>query len=261
MNRGYRRVVGLLLTAVLLAACSAMATAADSTSLDGTSWVLAGLPGRPLVAESSVTLQFADGRVSGSDGCNRYGGSYVAKGATLQLTSQLASTQMACEQEIMEQARVYLAALTGARAYRSTGDRLQLLGSDGATLATFSAVSQALAGTSWQATAINNGKQAVVGVMPGSTVTLGFGADGSARGSAGCNRYSAPYRTEGSKLTFGQAAVTRKSCADAAGVMEQEQQFLKALSTVATSRIEGDRLELRTAEGALAAILKRQAAP
>jgi hypothetical protein len=39
--------------------------------------------------------------------------------------------------------------------------------------------------------------------------------------------------------------------------MEQEQAFLNALGSVALARREGDRLELRTAGGALAAILER----
>jgi heat shock protein HslJ len=39
--------------------------------------------------------------------------------------------------------------------------------------------------------------------------------------------------------------------------MEQEQQFLKALETVATARQEADRLELRTADDALAVSLGR----
>jgi heat shock protein HslJ len=41
--------------------------------------------------------------------------------------------------------------------------------------------------------------------------------------------------------------------------MEQEQQFLKALETVATMRMEGDRFELRTADGALAVTLTKGA--
>jgi heat shock protein HslJ len=40
--------------------------------------------------------------------------------------------------------------------------------------------------------------------------------------------------------------------------MEQERQFLAALTSVATLRHEGQRLELRRAEGALALILNRQ---
>jgi heat shock protein HslJ len=40
-------------------------------------------------------------------------------------------------------------------------------------------------------------------------------------------------------------------------LMAQEQAFLKALASVATARVEGQRLELRTASGSLAATLQR----
>jgi hypothetical protein len=46
-------------------------------------------------------------------------------------------------------------------------------------------------------------------------------------------------------------------CVQPEGIMEQEQQFLKALDTVTDARFEGNRLELRTASGALAAYLER----
>ena len=41
--------------------------------------------------------------------------------------------------------------------------------------------------------------------------------------------------------------------------MEQEQAFLKALATARSARFEGDRLELRTEDGALAASFTRAA--
>jgi len=84
-----------------------------------------------------------------------------------------------------------------------------------------------------------------------------FAPDGHVSGSAGCNNYSGTFTASGSSLRFGPAAATRKMCAQPEGVMEQEQQFLKALETVATIRQEGDRAELRTADGALAVSLHR----
>jgi heat shock protein HslJ len=42
------------------------------------------------------------------------------------------------------------------------------------------------------------------------------------------------------------------ACADPAA-MQQEQNFFRALETAQVVRVEGDRLELRTASGALAA--------
>jgi heat shock protein HslJ len=257
MAKPFRRLIGALGAVGLLAACGTMTRAAEAPSLDGTAWVLASLPGRTLVPGSSVTLQFADGRLSGSDGCNRYSGSYSVKGATFAVAPNLASTQMACDPGLMEQARAYVSALTGAESYRVSGDRLELLSASGATLATLAAQSQSLAGTSWHATGINNGKQAVSGLVKDSTVTLAFGADCVATGSAGCNSFRAPYTVHGAKVSFGQAVVTRKMCVQPEGVMQQEQVFLNALGTVATSRIEGDRLELRTATGALAVALSR----
>jgi heat shock protein HslJ len=242
--------------ATLLAAFGTMPVAAESPSLDGTAWVLSGLPGGSLLEGTMVTAHFAGGRVSGTDGCNRYSGSYSIKGTALDV-STLASTQMACVAEVNAQARAYAAALTNATSYRIVGDRLELLSADGRTSAEFAAQSLLIKGTRWRATGINNGKQAVASVVKGSLVTLSFGADGRASGSAGCNQYAAPYQSAGASLSFGQAAVTRKMCARPGGVMEQEQQFLKALSTVTTARFEGDRLELRTGEGALAVTLVR----
>jgi heat shock protein HslJ len=244
--------VGVFLLAGLLTACGTMASAADAPGLEGSSWVLSGIPGRTLLPASSATLQFAEGRVSGSDGCNRYAGPYQASGGKLVVSSQLAATQMACPPEVMELSRSFVAALTGARSYRIVEGRLELLAADGKVLATFAAQSQSLAGTNWRVTGVNNGKGGVASLRQDTSVTLAFSADGRASGSAGCNNFTAGYRSEASTLAFSQAAATRKMCVQPEGVMEQEQQFLAALGTVSTARIEGDRLELRTAAGALA---------
>jgi heat shock protein HslJ len=257
LNHWIRLALGVLALGGLVAGRGTMASAAEPASLDGTAWVLTGLPGHTLVPDSSVTLQFSEGRLSGSDGCNRYAGSYSVKNSVLAVAPNLASTQMACMPDINAQAQAYIAALTGAKSYRIDGERLDLLAANGKASATFAAQSRSLAGTSWSATGINNGRQAVASLAKDSSVTMDFGKDGVVSGSAGCNRYTATYKSDGSSLTIGQAAVTRMMCAEPAGVMEQEQQFLRALSTVATARFEGERLELRTAEGALAVSLSR----
>ncbi|MFO1204398.1 MAG: META domain-containing protein [Burkholderiales bacterium] len=238
----------------LLAACTAVSPAADRPELNGTAWVLATLGQHP-VAGNAPTLRFGDGRASGSDGCNRYSAPYSVTGARLEVSPKGISTQMACPPEVAAQASAFMSALTQARAYRVAAGKLELLSADGAVLASFAAQSQSLAGTSWKVTGFNNGRQAVVSVLTGTDLTLAFAGDGKLSGSAGCNRYTAAYTSAGQKLTIGPAAATRRMCAQPEGVMEQEQQFLKALETVATARFEGDRLELRTAEDALAMTL------
>lgn len=114
-----------------------------------------------------------------------------------------------------------------------------------------------LAGTAWQVTGYNNGRQAVVSVLNGTELTMEFPADGRVAGSAGCNRYTGTFKQDGGTLSFGPAAATRRMCVEPEGILEQEQRFLKALETVATARQEADRLELRTADGAMAVTLHR----
>ena len=246
-----------LLATVLVAGCAAPQPAADTPPLDGTSWVLSALPGRDLDGGATATLRFEQGRASGSDGCNRYDAGYTAQGGRIEI-AVAASTRMACPPAVTEQAAAFAAALAAAKGYRVDGTRLQLLAADGAVRATLAAQSQVLTGSSWRATAIHNGQGAVASLVAGSAVTLRFGTDGLATGSAGCNRYTARYEQDGAQLRLQSAAATRMACPDA-GVMAQEQAFLQALQTVATARIDGDRLELRTAAGTLAVALQRDA--
>jgi heat shock protein HslJ len=234
-----------------------MPPAPDTPPLDGTAWVLAALPGAELAPGAPATLRFEDGRAAGSDGCNRYTVGYTAQGDAIAFPGSAATTRMACPPDVTRQSDAFLAALAGARRYRVEGGRLQLLSADGSLRAALAPQPQTLAGTSWSATAIHNGKGAVASLVAGSAVTLTFGADGQASGSAGCNRYMARYQAEGSSLRFQPAAATRRMCPGEA-LMEQERAFLKALESVATARIEGQRLELRTAGGSLAATLQRE---
>jgi heat shock protein HslJ len=128
---------------------------------------------------------------------------------------------------------------------------------DVAVLATLAAQSRTLAETQWQVTGISNGKGAVVGVVAGSMVNVAFDDQGRASGSAGCNRFMAGYESDGSRLRFTAPGTTRRMCAEA-GLMEQERMFVKALESVATMRVEGNRLGMRRADGALAITVTRE---
>lgn len=106
----------------------------------------------------------------------------------------------------------------------------------------------ALQGTSWSATGINSGG-GMTGMHAGSKVTLDFSADGTLSGSAGCNNFTGRYEITGDQVKFPSAfASTRKMCADPA-VMQQEQAFLKALSSSTSAHFVNGKLELRDAHG------------
>jgi heat shock protein HslJ len=198
--------------------------------------------------------------VQGTNGCNRYSAPVVIQGTKVEISSKAATTNMACPPDIMKLADAFMAALVSARSYRISSHQLDLLGADGKVLATFSAQSQSLAGTSWHVTGINNGKEAVVSVVAGTSVTMNFATGGKVGGSGGCNNYTSTYTQDGGKLTFTSPAATRRMCV-ASGVMEQERAFFRALESAATARVEGNELELRTADGALALSLVRNPEP
>ena len=253
-----RRLFIAIATVAFLAGCAGEPGAGEDP-LAGTGWILDTLNGDPVLAEAAVTLNFgADGTLSGSDGCNQYNTTYTISGSRLTVSEPIATTRMACPDPIMQQGSAYLEALSNAATYETQGDKLTLAGADGAALATFSAQSTDLAGTSWDVITYNNGTQAVVSVMAGTRLTADFGPDGDLTGFAGCNDYNASYVTSGrDKIEFGPVASTRKFCDQPEGAMDQETQYLAALSTAATYRIDGAKLELRTADGAIAASLAK----
>ncbi len=245
------------MTAVLFAALAGSASA-QSNALTGKVWLGTALLGRAPVPGTDLTSEFTSaGNVSGSGGCNRYSGTFTSSVSAIQISS-IASTQMACAPKIMAQESIFLKALASARSYSVSGGKLTLKASGGRTLVTFGVQSQLLAGTSWNVLAYNNGKQAVESVIAATKLTAAFAKDGNLSGFAGCNDYAATYTGAPPKISIAKVSSTRKECATPNGVMAQESQYLTALSTAVTSRIEGSRLELRTASGAIAAEFQRK---
>lgn len=229
-------------------------------SVDGSAWTLAWVPGFDLPAQPVATLRFEAGRAAGTDSCNRYSTTYTRNGSQLRFGEKAAAALMACASEVMQVANAFGAVLYDTRSYRIEFDTLTLFDADGKPLARLKEQANQLAGTSWQVTALNNGRQAVVGVLAGTTLTMVFGNDGKLSGSAGCNNFNATYRAEGSALSINAPAATRMICAQPEGRMVQEALFLTALTSTARARREGDRLELRTAGDALA-VSARLASP
>lgn len=243
---------------VLFAASASMSAtdtrkeaAAVTSDLNDTAWVLSELVDTALLPDSPVTLNFADGGVYGSDGCNRYRGGYRADAEGFRLIGSLAGTQMACPEPVMRQASAFIEALSSARAAQLREGRLILSDEDGRALAVLDPQDRDLHGTAWRVTGYNNGRQAVVSLLAGSTMTAKFGDDGNVVGSAGCNVYSGPYTISGRAIEIGPLLSTQEVCDQPEGVMDQEAAFLRALPQVADVRIEGDRLELRDQAGAL----------
>jgi heat shock protein HslJ len=253
----------LALASALMAGCATPrfagpAAVTEAAPLAGTRWVLQSLGGDAVPGAPSVTLDFGpDGRFGGNDGCNAYQGAYTAEAGAIRIGASLAGTLMACPQATEARARAYREALQRAARYGNEGVRLALYERTGRALAQFTPAMRSPVDTAWEVIAYNNGRQGVISVITGSRITVRFGEDGQVTGSAGCNSYFAVYKLEGEALSVGPSSATRRFCDEPQGLMQQEALFLAALQSAATFRIDGDRLELRTADGALAVSLTR----
>jgi heat shock protein HslJ len=239
----------------LLAGCcrvpvSSNAIAPASVSIEGPTWRLTALGDHsPGVAETQmrpVTAHFEGGRISGFSGCNQFMGGYTLNQGSVVIGS-LAGTLMACSEPHMALEKAVMGALTGTLRYAITGDRLTLTPVLGAPLAFQSEPAPKLQGVNWNVTAFNNGRQAVVSPLMGTTLTMTFDK-GQVHGSSGCNTYRAAYTSEGNRLSIGPAVTTRKAC-PAEGVMRQEREFLAALESAKLWAISGGMLDVHRADG------------
>lgn len=85
------------------------------------------------IAGTELTATFTpDGQVSGNSGCNTFTGEYKLDGTSLTV-GPLASTMMACDQEVMDQEAAFLAALQVPTTVEPSGTTVTLRDADGAT--------------------------------------------------------------------------------------------------------------------------------
>jgi heat shock protein HslJ len=106
-----------------LSACSG----SGGDSLDGTAWELESLAGSNLLPGTRITIEFAADQVSGSAGCNTYGGTFRASEGNLTLVD-LYATEMGCLEPpgILDQEATYLTELRSAARYQIDGGRLAI---------------------------------------------------------------------------------------------------------------------------------------
>jgi heat shock protein HslJ len=105
-------------------------------SLDQTSWTLVMIEQIPVLKDVPTALRFADGRVSGSGGCNSISGSYKTKGSVI-IFSDMIATEMACAEKQMTQEAKLLSLLNGKVTARYTVNGDLILANESGQRATF----------------------------------------------------------------------------------------------------------------------------
>jgi heat shock protein HslJ len=103
-----------------------IATDGKAASLDGTQWRLVFLKDRELIDYTEISLEFKDGKATGSSGCNYYGGNYLTRAPYLLNITDMTVTLMGCSEPILEQEQVYIRYLDRAICYRVDENELSL---------------------------------------------------------------------------------------------------------------------------------------
>jgi heat shock protein HslJ len=261
---------GMILLALVAAGCTTtpvtpapVSTTAAPTIPPGSpivgSWMLESMvsAGTPvaLVPGTSITAVFGPGgTISGSDGCNQYSGSYMVSGSQLQVGPNLASTMMACEPQVMDQASTYTRILMSPASWQVAGDRLTIQA--GQSILVYVKWVPTVQTTvppvvppvgSWDLTSMTymSGGSSVT-VMPAGQIYAIFGPDGKVQGNAGCNDYSATYTTNGSSMAVSGTIKTTMSCG---GQLDtQEKAYLGILSAAARYENTGSQLTIYDAQ-------------
>jgi heat shock protein HslJ len=204
-----------------------------------------------VVDPSRYTIAFQpDGTTLIRADCNRVLGSYTVNGTALSI--QLGpSTLVGCPPD--SQADQFVAGLSQVASFTSVDGSLHLgLGAVGGQMVMTPLSIPDLVGPTWQLQAYNNGRHAVVSLLPQTSITAVFGQDGQVNGSAGCNSYMGPFRSSGDTLSIGPLATTRMACAQP--VMQQEAAYVAALEATTEYQFQDGQLWLRDASGATQAV-------
>jgi heat shock protein HslJ len=244
-----RRVALLALLALvtLLGACGATDSEPDGSGSPSAE----SLDGRRFVADE-VSIEFEDGRIGGSAGCNSISGEYRVDDGVL-VVGDLAMTEMACPGR--EDRDAWLVGLLTARpTVTLEADQLTLT-TDAESLVLLDRrvadPDRPLVGTRWELTTIIDG-EAASSVPEGVEVPwVEFGDAGEASWYDGCNWGGGPTEISDNEVRIGETAQTTRGCLDesATAVTEAFQRVLGPGTT--TYDIDGPALQLQRGETGL----------
>ena len=205
---------------------------------------------------TQITAFFdAQGKVSGSAGCNQYTATY---GTTLNGLSigTPATTKMSCGEPagIMTQETAYLTTIQGASSYSISGNTLTVNDSGGKAILTYSTVPPyamtpaPLTGTKWYLNSLVDVQGQIWGPVATNPISLQFTDNGNVSGNAGCNSYSGTYMVTGSSINISGFAVTLMYCGQPR-VMDVESTYLAVLPMMKVYKISGNQLTLSDGTG------------
>ena len=198
--------------------------------LQATKWYISGGTEMTPLSNVPVTIQFTDTGFGGNASCNNFRGTYTAENKNLAISRMISTTRKACPEAVMAQEQQFVRVLPRVQSYDidERGILTLTYRSKGKTQSlSFIPESQftPLHNTQWQLISMA-GQPPLAGNKPPSLNFLGH----SISGSGGCNRLIGQFTVDGNQLSVNEKmASTMMACPGP--LMEQEQQFVKALTT------------------------------
>lgn len=211
------------------------------SDLDGRTFIVIGAEGREIVAGTTISFRFEDGRVGIQAGCNQLSGAYELTDGVLAV-GQMITTEMGCEPALMDQ-DAWLGSFVNGATLALDGPMLTLANGGAILTATDKEVVMPdlpLEGTTWTVDGLVSA-DAVSSMPAGVTATLVFG-DGRVSVNAGCNRGMGSAAIGDATIAFGPIATTKMACEPAA--MQVERHVLDALQGEVGYEIDGRSLTL-----------------
>jgi heat shock protein HslJ len=226
----------------------------DSSLLAGNQWqatqvrTAKGLI--PAPSSGGPTTEFADGKVSGSTGVNRYNGQYTTKPSNKIEITVGPMTLMAGPPAAMALEQSFITALKSATRYTVTETTLTLQDEAGDVLVSYKILKATpLVGTKWDCTMYNNGRGGLQSLIASSAITAVFAEDDSLSGNAGVNSYNGKYSADNGTIKIDPAIASTMMAGDPE-IMAQEAAYLAALPKATTYEIDGSAMTLRDSTGA-----------
>ena len=233
------------------------ATPAQTVQPSDGIWVLESMDGQPVIENSFVMLNVNEDLATGFDGCNRYGLRSVDGAPVFDVhgkfsvpTGYRTERDCAVPEGVMDQAGAYFSTLMRLDRFRISGDRLEILDSEGRGQ-TGLRQAGATAGGSCRPAGHRGG--GLINQGDARAATMSFLDDRLVTGVTACRAYLATYRrTEGGIRFPSMSMLTyTHSCSEDASRMEGEfGDFLTWAREYAVSDEEGSRLlRMRSSRG------------
>jgi len=236
-----------LLLAIFLSACTPSTERA--IELDGTCWMLKKMEDQQDLAGTVISLEFKDGQMKGSAGCNAYGAEYSIQARNGITFGSIERNLEACiePEGVMQQEEQYLRTLWTVTSYQTEGEGLTLFDEQGKVLLQyerrpeFQVNPDDLVGRIWlliSATGLDGSLNAF---------TIKF-EESEFRGTTACREYAGNYQTIDDRfnVTFLQM-ITEYDCDELDGGAESV--YTTLLENVEQYNISPTTLELYTRRG------------